>query len=89
MLYERLAKIPIDFSRIFLMKDIDHGLASVGAQSLGGRHGSACDCATLSLQTLGMVLPEILDYLFPHFSESMRCAGPTRKVPMLKIVSVV
>src|ERR1700704_3501783 len=30
MLHERLGKIPIDCCRIFLTKDIDHGLASVG-----------------------------------------------------------
>src|SRR5262245_23599998 len=41
MLYEGLAKIPIDYCRIFLTKDIDHGLAGVGAQSVGGRHSSA------------------------------------------------
>jgi hypothetical protein len=31
MLNERFAKIPIDGCRIFLAKDIDHGLARVGA----------------------------------------------------------
>src|ERR1700704_2572720 len=41
MLYERFGKIPIDCSRIFLAKDIDHGLASLGAQSVRGRNGSA------------------------------------------------
>jgi hypothetical protein len=40
MLYERLAKIPIDGRHIFLSKDIDHCLASVDAQGVGGRHGS-------------------------------------------------
>src|SRR5580658_7504568 len=38
MLYERLAKTPIDGRHIFLSKDIDHCLASVGAQGVGGRH---------------------------------------------------
>src|SRR5262245_30888583 len=38
MLYQRFAKIPIDGCRISLPEDIDHGLASVGAQSAGG-HG--------------------------------------------------
>jgi hypothetical protein len=37
MLYERLAKIPIDGRRIFVSKDIDHYLASVGAQGVGVR----------------------------------------------------
>src|SRR5262249_14135835 len=41
MLYERFAKIPIDYCRIFLTKDIDHGLASVGAQGVKGRHDAA------------------------------------------------
>src|SRR5205809_7625519 len=31
MLHERLCKILIDYCRIFLTKDIDHSLASVGA----------------------------------------------------------
>jgi hypothetical protein len=33
MLHEGLAKIAIDCCRILLAKDIDHRLASVGAQS--------------------------------------------------------
>jgi hypothetical protein len=37
MLYERPAKIPIDGRHIFLSEDIDHYLASVGAQGVGGR----------------------------------------------------
>src|SRR5712675_364486 len=37
MLYERFGKIPIDCSRIFLAKDIDHGFASLGAQSVRNR----------------------------------------------------
>jgi hypothetical protein len=41
MLHERLGKIPIDCGRIFLTKDIDHGLASVRAQGVGGCHGPA------------------------------------------------
>jgi hypothetical protein len=40
MLYERVAKMPIDGRRVFLSKEIDHGLASVGAQGVGGRHSS-------------------------------------------------
>src|SRR4051812_45651287 len=34
VLYERLGKIPIDCSGILPAKDIDHGFASVGAQSV-------------------------------------------------------
>src|SRR5467141_3295041 len=37
MLYERFGKVPIDCSRIFLANDVNHGLASVGAQSVRGR----------------------------------------------------
>lgn len=40
MLDQRFAKIPIDGCRIFLPKDVDHGLASVGAQSVGGHDHS-------------------------------------------------
>src|SRR5882724_12636541 len=29
MLYERFGKVPIDYSRIFVAKDIDHGLTNV------------------------------------------------------------
>jgi hypothetical protein len=38
MLYERLAKVPIDRRHIFLAKDINHYLASVGGQGVGSCH---------------------------------------------------
>src|SRR5260370_27391127 len=40
MLYERLAEIAIDCCRIFLLKDVGHGLTSGNAQSVRCRHGS-------------------------------------------------
>src|SRR5277367_1932008 len=38
MLYERLTKVPIDCCLVLLTKDIDHDLASVGAQSVRDCH---------------------------------------------------
>jgi hypothetical protein len=50
MLYERLAKIPIDYSRILLAKDVDHGLASTNAQSVRCCHGSLLRLSRRSIQ---------------------------------------
>src|SRR6202040_3125252 len=41
MLLEGFTKIPVDHCWIFLAKDVDHSFASVGAQHIRGRHGSA------------------------------------------------
>src|SRR5262245_25125010 len=40
MLHQRFAKTPRDGRRIFLPRNVDHGLASIGAQSVGAHDHS-------------------------------------------------